>query len=326
MPPNAPPGSRRLRPTGRVVGALVLAGLVGLRELRRSRETASAQPATAQPATVPPVATETATVLPATARPAPAKPSARARPAVARASARRTRLGFYRPRHKRRGRGRRVARVCFALSAAGAMALPVVWFNTRPASDAGELTHIRAARAAAPPTTAMPLAPGQPPLLTYPARLQDQPARLVNRPVGVHIPALGLAAPTVPVGVIPDSRLLEAPADAATLGWYEHGPAPGEAGSSVIAGHVDHNGGPGAFFGLSRLEPGADVTIDYQDGSSRAWRVVARRQYVKSELPTDLLFARTGAPTLALVTCGGLYDESKRFYRDNVVVFAVPVT
>jgi len=39
-----------------------------------------------------------------------------------------------------------------------------------------------------------------------------------------------------------------------------------------------------------------------------------------------MLFARTGGPTLALVTCGGLYDTSKRFYRDNVVVFAVPVT
>ena len=110
------------------------------------------------------------------------------------------------------------------------------------------------------------------------------------------------------------------------LGWYEYGPAPGEAGSSVIAGHVDHDGRRGAFFGLSRLDPGAVVTIDYQDGSSRAWRVVARRQYLKSELPVDLLFARTGAPTLTLVTCGGLYDASKRSYRDNVVVFAVPVT
>lgn len=241
--------------------------------------------------------------------------------------ARRTRLGFYRPLHRRRGRARAVARTCFVLSAAGVVALPVVWFSTRPATDVGALTGIRAARAAAPPTRAVPLAPYQTPIRgTYPARLDDQAARVVNRPVAVHIRSLGLDASTVPVGVVPNSTLLEAPADAAVLGWYEYGPAPGEAGSSVIAGHVDHNGLRGAFFGLSRVDPGAVVTVDFQDGSSRAWRVVARRQYPKSELPVDLLFARSGDPTMALVTCGGLYDASKRSYRDNVVVFAVPVT
>jgi hypothetical protein len=238
----------------------------------------------------------------------------------------RKRLGFYRPRHRRRHRARNFARACFALSAVGVVGLPVVWFATRPASDVGALTGIRAARAATTPITAVPLAPGRPPVQTYPARLLDQPARLVNRPVAVHIPSLGLDAPTVPVGVVPGSTLLEAPADAAMLGWYQYGPAPGEAGSSVIAGHVDHDGRPGAFFRLSRLDPGATVTVDYQDGSSRAWRVEARREYLKSQLPIDMLFARTGGPTLALVTCGGLYDASKRFYRDNVVVFAVPVT
>jgi hypothetical protein len=206
------------------------------------------------------------------------------------------------------------------------VALPVVWFNTRPATDVGVLTGIRTARAAT-RTTAGPLAPDQAPIgRTYPARLDDQRPRLVNRPVAVHIPSLGLDAPTVPVGVVPNSTLLEGPADASTLGWYEYGPAPGEAGSAVIAGHVDHDGRRGAFFTLSRLDPGAAVTVDFQDGSSRAWRVVARRQYPKRELPLDLLFARGGDPTLALVTCGGLYDASKRSYRDNVVVFAVPVT
>ena len=285
MSPNTPAGSHRANRTGRVAGALVLAGLVGFRELQRAR---------------------------AAPKPAPA---------------RRRRLGVYRARHKRRRRGRAVARTCFVLSAAGVVALPVVWFSTRPESDVGALTGIRAARAASTPTSAVPIAADQPPTgRTYPARLSDQPKRLVNQPVAVHIPALGLDAPTVPVGVVPNSTLLEAPADAATLGWYEFGPAPGEAGSSVIAGHVDHNGRRGAFFGLIRLDPGATVTVDYQDGSSRAWRVVARRQYPKSELPLDMLFARTGDPTLALVTCGGLFDASKRSYRDNVVVLAVLVT
>jgi sortase family protein len=304
MSPNAPRARRRFRPTGRVLGPLVLVGLVGFRELQ-GRATSKPTRAAMVPDPAPDLGPE---------------------PPAVRAATRRRRLGFYRPRHRRRRRVRPVVRACFALSAAGAVALPVVWFSTRPASDVGALTGIRAARAATTPTTAAPLGPAQPPVRTFAARLHDQPGRLVNRPVAVHIRALGLDAGAVPVGVVPGSVLLEAPADAATLGWYEHGPAPGEAGSSVIAGHVDHLGRRGAFFGLSRLDPGAAVTIDYQDGSSSAWRVVARRQYRKSELPIDMLFARTGDPTLALVTCGGLYDASSRFYRDNVVVFAVPVT
>jgi hypothetical protein len=272
MSRHAQTGSRA--PTGRLVGVLALAGLVGLLELRRGRTSPTPVPAPVAP---------------------------------------------------RRHRGRRLAQLCFACSALGAVALPIVWFNTRPASNVGALTGLRAARAASPPTTAVPVAVAFPTIRTHSARLEDQPLRTVNRPVALHIAALGINANTVAVGVVPGSNLLEPPGDAVTLGWYRHGPSPGEAGSALIAGHVDFNGRPGVFISLNRLEPGATVTVDYEDGSSRAWRVVARRQYAKGQLPTDLLFARTGVPTLTLVTCGGLYDASKRSYRDNVVVFSVPV-
>jgi hypothetical protein len=204
------------------------------------------------------------------------------------------------------------------------VALPVVWAATRPATDVGALTGLGAARAATTPTPAVPIGPERPAIPTYPARLQDQRARAVNQPVAIHIRALGVEAPVTPVGVDPLSNLLEAPESPSTTGWYKHGPAPGESGSAVIAGHVDYAGVRGVFFGLQTLEPGAEITIDHQDGSTRAWKVVARRQYAKAELPTDMLFARQGVPTLTLVTCGGLFDSSRHSYRDNVVVFAVP--
>jgi hypothetical protein len=241
-----------------------------------------------------------------TASPQPAEPPDLAKPA--------------RTRH----RARRAARVCFVLSAAGVVALPIVWFNTRPAPDVGALAGLRAARAASPTTAPLPVEPAVPPIRTFPARLQDQPLPTVNRPVRVRIPSIGVDASTAPVGVVPETRLLESPSDAITLGWYRHGPSPGQPGSALIAGHVDFGGRHGVFFELARLEPGATVTVDYEDGSARTWRVIARRQYDKAQLPTDIIFARSGPPTLALVTCGGLYDEAKRSYRDNVVVFTVP--
>jgi hypothetical protein len=274
MPQHAPPGSRRA-PAVRLLGAVALAGMVGVLERRNRRP---------QPITF------------------------RARRRLAR---------------QRRRRGR-LARACFVVSALGAAALPIVWAATRPATDVGVLTGLGAARAATTPTTAVPVGPDLPAIRTYPARLQDQPARTVNSPVAIHIATLGVDAPVLPVGVVPASNLLEAPASPTTTGWYKHGPAPGESGSAVIAGHVDYAGVRGVFFGLRTLEPGTAIMVDYQDGSTKAWKVVARRQYLKSALPTETLFARQGAPTLTLVTCGGLFDGSRRSYRDNVVVFAVP--
>jgi hypothetical protein len=129
----------------------------------------------------------------------------------------------------------------------------------------------------------------------------------------------------VPVGVAADGETLEIPSDVHVVGWYRFGPAPGEKGSSVLVGHVDaRDQGPGAFFGLQSLAPRALVAVRLADGRTLQYRVLARRSYVKGHLP-NLVFARGGAPVLALVTCGGSFDETTRHYSDNVVVFAVPL-
>ena len=60
------------------------------------------------------------------------------------------------------------------------------------------------------------------------------------------------------------------------------------------------------------------------DGRTLAYRVVARRQLGKADLPADL-FARGGPPRLVLVTCGGRFDRTTRHYTDNVIVYAEPV-
>jgi len=43
----------------------------------------------------------------------------------------------------------------------------------------------------------------------------------------------------------------------------------------------------------------------------------------KNALPGSL-FATTGPPRLALVTCGGSFDPATGHYRDNVIVWAKP--
>jgi sortase (surface protein transpeptidase) len=93
----------------------------------------------------------------------------------------------------------------------------------------------------------------------------------------------------------------------------------------VLAAHVDYDGRRGAFFRLRELEPGATVSVAYDDGSTRTFTVSTRRSYDKDALPTDELFTREGPAILTLVTCGGPFDAAARSYLENVVVQAVPV-
>jgi sortase (surface protein transpeptidase) len=145
--------------------------------------------------------------------------------------------------------------------------------------------------------------------------------------VRVAVPSIGVDAPVVAVGVVVETGAMEVPSDVDEVGWYSPGPAPGAGeGSAVLSGHVDSRSqGPGAFFPLEQVEPGAEVAVTLADGSTRAYRVEARRRYPKQELPVNDLFAVTGAPRLILVTCGGAFDTVDRQYSDNVVVYALPV-
>ena len=144
------------------------------------------------------------------------------------------------------------------------------------------------------------------------------------QPRSLVIPALGIDAPVGAYGL--DSRgRMDVPNNVDEVGWYKFGPTPGGEGSAVLAAHVDlRSQGPGVFFDLKSLAPGSLVEVEYEDGSHAEFTVVARRSYLKEELPLDAIFARHGSPVLTLVTCGGGFSESDRSYDSNVVVFAVP--
>ena len=52
-------------------------------------------------------------------------------------------------------------------------------------------------------------------------------------------------------------------------------------------------------------------------------RIEQVARYPKVELP-DEVWARSGAPRLVLITCGGDFDTATRHYEDNVVAWASP--
>jgi len=152
------------------------------------------------------------------------------------------------------------------------------------------------------------------------------PSTIRVPPVRLSIPAVGVSARVVPVGVVAGTDEMDVPRSVDTVGWYRYGPQlASTAGSIVLAGHVDSvTQGPGAFFRLREVPAGARVTVIGSDGAARTYQVVAREVFDKSAVPLDRLFARDGRLRLTLVTCGGEYDAARRAYRGNVVLTAVP--
>lgn len=208
---------------------------------------------------------------------------------------------------------RRRAAAVLVAGLAVAAGLPLWWVLSRPPATIGVVD---------PAPTPSPAAQ----VATHSARLTEVQPVTVVAPLRLAIPAIGVDAQVVEVGVAADTGLMEVPSDVATVGWYRFGPAPGAiSGSAVLTAHVDSRAqGRGAFFALEQVQPGDTLQVDLADGSARTYEVVGRERVPKAELPTGELFATDGEPRLVLITCGGEFDRQARSYADNVVVYALP--
>ncbi|TFV64261.1 class F sortase [Blastococcus sp. CT_GayMR20] len=216
----------------------------------------------------------------------------------------------------------RPAAATAVLGLALAVGVPTAWSLTRPSATAGAPVEetLGTPSASSSPVPA-PTAPRTPPAVpTRPATPGAQ--ETAPAPVRLTAPALGVDSAVDSVGVEPDGQMT-IPAEVDRVGWYRFGPAPGEDGSAVIAGHVDdREQGRGAMAPLRGAAVGDEVVVTDAAGTSTRWRVVSREVIEKQVLPLDRLFTRTGPPRLTLITCGGPFLTEYRSYRDNVVVVA----
>lgn len=144
-----------------------------------------------------------------------------------------------------------------------------------------------------------------------------------SSPRSIRIGDLELVNMVRAVGIEDDGEL-EVP-DETEVGWYQYGSAPGLPGATVLAAHVSWNRTIGPFNRLGDLEPGARIDVEADDGSTRVYQVVERAVYDKDALPRDRIWRTTGDESLVLITCGGSYNPNIRRYKQNIVVYAVPV-
>ena len=140
-------------------------------------------------------------------------------------------------------------------------------------------------------------------------------------PVALVVPALGLDTLLDGIDTDPEGAL-QVPEDPARAGWYVDGPAPGDRGPAVLAGHLDSRAGPGIFAGLEKLREGDPISVRRADGTFADFAVDEVTTYAKRDFPTQRVYVGDGTSTLRIITCGGDYDADTGRYRSNTIVFA----
>jgi len=121
--------------------------------------------------------------------------------------------------------------------------------------------------------------------------------------------------------------LLQVPAKAQRVGWWDGGAQAGDPfGAVVLAGHVDtKTEGLGFFARLLTMKRGEVVVLN-GSGHMASYRITSIESVRKDALATKSgAFDQTGDHRLVLITCTGAYDASRGGYEDNLVVTAAPL-
>ncbi|MEV6764371.1 class F sortase [Streptomyces sp. NPDC051105] len=143
-----------------------------------------------------------------------------------------------------------------------------------------------------------------------------------SAPTRLLIPKIGVDAPFTTLTLAPSGQLQPPPAaDTNLVGWYAEGPAPGEAGTAIIAGHVDTKTSAAVFVRLDELEPGDRFTVLRDDGTQADFVVDSADTFAKDDFPSKRVYADTSRPEVRLITCAGDYDHDVKDYTENLVVF-----
>ena len=148
-----------------------------------------------------------------------------------------------------------------------------------------------------------------------------RPPVVVGVPTTLAIPAIGVNAPILPVGL--DGRgNMAAPATATDTAWYAPGPRPGQPGNAALAGHVDFAGvGPAVFWDLQRLKAGDEVFVTDDAGQRRRFLVTEIENYPAAQAPLERIFGPTAEVNLNLISCLGNFDPVTRSYDRRIVVY-----
>jgi sortase family protein len=152
-----------------------------------------------------------------------------------------------------------------------------------------------------------------------------EPLSDAARPVQVDIDAVGVHAKVVARGLDGHGGVKPPPySKPGEVGWYKDGPTPGEAGASVLVGHVDTDTRRAVFYPLSSVQPGNRVDVTRADGTVAEFTVEKTDVVPRKDFDAKRVYAavKPHRAEVKLITCGGTFDRSTHSYTANVVVTA----
>lgn len=142
-----------------------------------------------------------------------------------------------------------------------------------------------------------------------------------SAPTGIEIPAIGVTRDSIMSLGYNEDLSLQVPPDAATVGWFSRGAAPGSQGPAVFASHINYSGKKGGFADIGQLAAGDQILVHRADATSVVFVVDRVERAPKKAFPTAEVYGPTTGSEIRLITCGGTFDPSTRNYEDNVIVF-----
>lgn len=143
-----------------------------------------------------------------------------------------------------------------------------------------------------------------------------------SKPVRLLIPKIDVNAPFTDLEITASGQLeAPPPADTNLVGWHADGASPGEAGTAIIAGHVDTKTSPAVFAELSELRKGDVFHVARADRRKASFVVDEVETFDKDDFPSERVYADTPQAQVRLITCAGDYDRAAKDYTANLVVF-----
>lgn len=143
-----------------------------------------------------------------------------------------------------------------------------------------------------------------------------------NDPKYITLPSINAGGFIEKVGVDQNSQIA-VPTNINLAGWYVEALSPGQAGLSIIDGHLDGYKHDGIFINLAKLKTDDAFSVEQGSGKILNYKVKSVQTMPTSEANSKLFNQDpTIKSQLNLITCGGKFDESKKQYPNRVIVVA----
>lgn len=152
-------------------------------------------------------------------------------------------------------------------------------------------------------------------------KVEAEMTETVGIPSRIVIPSIDVDAYVEQLGLLPDGKL-DVPKKRENAGWYNLGPRPGEAGNSVIDGHLNTDDGPGVFWDLHKIEVGDIVSVIDEKSVVRMFKVLEKVVYPVNDAPMLDIFGDADGAHLNLITCAGKWNTALDHYEDRLVIYA----